>query len=104
CASVGARTASSVAPSTTLGPPAWAAGANASATSRTDSSRRRVPHMANGYGSRDGGAPRRTAQTAPGEARRLPLPRRQGRRALHREGEDAARPRALVLPVLARQP
>ena len=52
-----------------------------------------------GYGSRGHGKPRgRAAEDPPGEARRLPLPRRARRGALRRQGEDAAAARPLVLP------
>src|SRR3954469_19104179 len=43
-------------------------------------------------------AGQRAAETAADEPRRLPLPRRARRRALRRQGEVAAAPRAPVLP------
>ena len=45
-----------------------------------------------------GYTPGRAAETASGQARRLPLPRRARPGALHRQGEVAAAARALVLP------
>ena len=51
-----------------------------------------------GYGGRRGRPRRKPAEVAPGEAGRLPVPRRGRRRPLRRQGEVAAAARPLVLP------
>ena len=98
-ASVGARTASSVAPSTSAGPPARAAGARTNAVARTTHMRRIVAlidlaTVARAMEERVKGQ----LTTLPAQAGGLSLPGRERRRPLRGQGEVAPPARPLVLP------